>query len=63
MFVRSVQNDRPFSVFNMQTVLVNHGIERLPIVQRQKVRDDYLGEGLYSSSAARKWRIDWPSGS
>ncbi|AWP02027.1 Hypothetical protein SMAX5B_003199 [Scophthalmus maximus] len=46
-------NDRPFSVFNMQTVLVNHGIERLPIVQRQKVRDDYLAlsqgvkEGVY----------------
>lgn len=48
----------------MQTILVNQaGIEGLPIIQHQTVRDDYLGEGLGSSSTARKWRIDWPSGS
>lgn len=48
----------------MQTILVNQaGIERLPIIRRQTVRDDYLGEGLGLSSPAKKLRIDWPSGS
>lgn len=48
----------------MQTTLVTQaGIERLPIISRQTVKDDYLGEGLSLSSAARKWRIDRPSGS
>lgn len=48
----------------MQTNLVNQaGIERLPIICHQTVGDDYLGEGLGLSSAARKLRIDWPSGS
>lgn len=33
----------------MQTNLVNQaGIERLPIILHQTVRDDYLGEGLGS---------------
>lgn len=48
----------------MQSIPVNNaGIERPPIIQLQTVRDDYLGEGLGSSSAARKCCIDWPSGS
>lgn len=51
MFILSVQNDRLLvpCFFNMQTTLVNQaGIERLPIIWHQTVRDDYLGEGLGS---------------
>lgn len=52
------------SVSNMQTTPVNQaGIERLPIIWNQTEGDDYLGEGLGSFAAARKWHIDWPSGS
>lgn len=65
MFICSTQNDRLLvQCFNMQTTLVNQaGIERLPIICHQTVRDYYLGERLGLFSAARKLRIDWASGS